>query len=329
MDDAEKRATLDPDSVCIPCRAGMHNECDLSFTDMLEDDQECCCRGDFHYGLYKDLDANLEKILNNAAAADAVHTEVNYGYLRPEDAPGLTKDIDALVDALSTGRKMADRIQKELEGQHLKCEWAGLRNAGGGVEPIVGCIGNPASALHHGPDKNTLNNRRLPGEPDCNLHWICPDCHNRWHAKNDKYYDARPTHDIVDAKTGETRTVVDASVPFTPVRGISRYHDPVTTVPEAELFQIELRRREEAASGRKQSDPQFGVELERGDSGTDRPAGEPDPRAEGDGAVTEPEPERTDGSDPAADGGSEPGAGEPPRRRPRGFEGHIGGGDAE
>jgi len=38
------------------------------------------------------------------------------------------------------------------------CEWAWLLQAGGGVVPIMGCPGRPASDRHHGPDKNTLNN---------------------------------------------------------------------------------------------------------------------------------------------------------------------------
>lgn len=327
MDESEKRAKLDPESVCLSCRAGLHNECELGFTNTLEPDQECCCRGEFHYGLYKDLDARFEKILKEAEADVTVGVymgatpPVNTGYLRPEACPGLTKDIDTLLDALSTGRKMADRIQEGLEGKHLVCEWAELRFAGGGPEPIVGCLGNPASALHHGPDKNTLNNLRLPGEPDCNLHWICPDCHNRWHARNDKYYDARPTRTVFDEKTGEERVVVDASVPFTPVRGTNHLHNGDVKVPQAELFQIELRRREEAAHGRKQSDPVFGVELDRGqpDFGGD-PAG-----ADGGDGGTRPDVVGDavgPGGDQASDAGSEPRGSD----APRGFLGHIGGG---
>lgn len=81
----------------------------------------------------------------------------------------------------------------------MTCEWAGLRYAGGGVEPIVGCAGNTIEEVktgptrgdrHHGPDKNVLNN-----SPD-NVHRICTFCHNRWHAANDRYYtEPRPSAD--------------------------------------------------------------------------------------------------------------------------------------
>jgi hypothetical protein len=71
------------------------------------------------------------------------------------------------------------------------CEWAGLKDCGGGAVSVVGCINNPATDLHHGPDKNTLNNEkgsRGIGELE-NVHVICSECHNTWHALNDEFYD--------------------------------------------------------------------------------------------------------------------------------------------
>lgn len=98
-------------------------------------------------------------------------------------------------DVLSTGRKRAAMLAVILDGS--LCEWAGLKHAGGGVVPIVGCArnqiadsksGNPdkgylPGARHHGPDKTTLNNAT-----GTNLHRICAVCHNRWHALNDPFY---------------------------------------------------------------------------------------------------------------------------------------------
>lgn len=98
------------------------------------------------------------------------------------------KTDDELVDPLSTGRKRAAEILPDTLLETMICEWALLKEAGGGVYPIEGCHGNRATDRHHGPDKNTLNNER-----GVNLHGICSFCHNRWHAKNDSTYtDPRP-----------------------------------------------------------------------------------------------------------------------------------------
>lgn len=84
------------------------------------------------------------------------------------------------VDAVSTGRKRAARLYPISPGQ--VCAWAWNKDCGGGIEPIIGCTGRPASNIHHGPDKSTLNN------DESNISVICTFCHNRWHAANDKYY---------------------------------------------------------------------------------------------------------------------------------------------
>ena len=111
------------------------------------------------------------------------------GVGRPMAEPG---DI---TDITSTGRKRAAMLYPIFE--NMKCEWAGLKFAGGGVEPIIGCDnhiiqptkGPDKGDRHHGPDKNVINNS--PG----NVHRICSSCHNRWHAKNNKYYGDRPAPD--------------------------------------------------------------------------------------------------------------------------------------
>lgn len=100
-----------------------------------------------------------------------------------------------ITDIVSTGRKRAAMMYPIFKD--MKCEWAGLRYAGGGVEPIIGCFGSviqPSKGpdkgdRHHGPDKNVINNA-----PD-NVHRICSTCHNRWHALNNKYYGPRPPAD--------------------------------------------------------------------------------------------------------------------------------------
>ena len=93
------------------------------------------------------------------------------------------KDDEDIRDPHSTGRKRAAIYAPLTEG--MLCEWRGLKFAGGGKYPIVGCLpfaNNPAVARHHGPDKNTLKNEIG------NLHRICVWCHNRWHARNDSVY---------------------------------------------------------------------------------------------------------------------------------------------
>lgn len=119
---------------------------------------------------------------------------------------GRVAGVDEVTEVLSTGRKRAAMVAPIFPG--MPCEWAGLRYAGGGPHPIVGCVGNtiadvkknadlPENATkrgerHHGPDKNTLNNA-----PGTNLHRICSACHTHWHALNDRYYaDERPGADV-------------------------------------------------------------------------------------------------------------------------------------
>lgn len=90
------------------------------------------------------------------------------------------KDDSALKDQQSTGRKRA-AVMYPLDPE-MDCEWARQKNCGGGSSPITGCISGKQQARHHGPDKNTLNNEAG------NVHRICHNCHNRWHAKNDDGY---------------------------------------------------------------------------------------------------------------------------------------------
>lgn len=116
---------------------------------------------------------------------------------KPEGRVGGYKDAADLKDPASTGRKEAAKLYPIIEG--TICEWANLANVGGGKYPIVGCRGNKAKHIHHGPDKTTTNNVRS------NIHLICGHCHTLWHAQNDADHDATIKHDPRPATEVELR----------------------------------------------------------------------------------------------------------------------------
>lgn len=103
-----------------------------------------------------------------------------------------------IKDPKSTGRKRAVIALPILTG--MVCQWAGLKWAGGGPHPIVGCSGSTLAEVkkhddlpdgidsrgerHHGPNKAVLDN-----SVGVNLHGICSDCHHRWHVLNDPSYE--------------------------------------------------------------------------------------------------------------------------------------------
>lgn len=132
-----------------------------------------------------------------------------------------------MKDPISTGRKRAAIAAPITSG--LVCEWAYLKAAGGGVSPIVGCIGYPATDRHHGPNKATLDNTTVdnPAENGTwNLHRICTMCHNRWHAANDKFYDEPRPKD---------NTIWEPNVEF-------KLHDAETKLSKREVMMIEMER---------------------------------------------------------------------------------------
>jgi hypothetical protein len=132
---------------CPSCGSGMHWECRSN---------PCCC--------------------SNTSVAELVDEEED-----DRKHPRGYKRDSTLKDQQSTGRKRA-AIAYPLD-KEAPCEWKGLRSAGGGHFPIVGCTNGAQQARHHGPDKNTLNN------DEGNVHRICHRCHNRWHTKNDSEYE--------------------------------------------------------------------------------------------------------------------------------------------
>lgn len=229
------------EDTCTACRLGFHAECDLAWVAMQagdEYDEQCCCAGAF----------DLEKALQVEARVDLLVG--GSGYVTPtgNENPGERasklrefpaywgtflgeKPLDEYRDANSSGRKIAAKLAPMEAG--LVCEWAWLAQAGGGVVPIIGCPGRPASDRHHGPDKNTMRN-----ELGTNLHRICDWCHNQWHAKNDLFYGERATRED---------GTIDPTVPFTPAPGLPVHpHDPHTRASDEDVYREDAARRAEA-----------------------------------------------------------------------------------
>jgi hypothetical protein len=192
------------DEPCPACRAGFENECWFAW------DTETVSCGEVKF------DAAGNVVLKEDFI-DEESGEVDGGYLG--DTHTGSKSLSSYADPISTGRKMAAQAAPISAG--LVCEWAGLANAGGGVVPIVGCIGRPASDRHHGPDKNTMNNA-----VGTNLHRICDHCHNTWHALNDPHYGERPDH----------------TKPFLPLSGDYLPHDPKTRATTEQIVAAETKR---------------------------------------------------------------------------------------
>lgn len=237
-------------SVCLMCKASMHASCQRVFSGMLEEGDDCCCGGS--YDLHDELvglqveetrrrnpprssdEDDLPAFGGNDQGIEAPKRQKgDSGYIHPDAWVG-TYDIGTLNDVESTGRKRVARMYPIPGGR--VCDWAGMKNCGGGVKPIVGCHNNPASDLHHGPDKNTLNNAKASygiGDSE-NVHIICSECHNAWHSANDAAY---PDYN---------RTEQQAE-PWLP-EGMFGQHDPIPA--EYDELERENRRRHEQAKRR-------------------------------------------------------------------------------
>lgn len=176
---------------CIACAAGFHYEC---FGPVSNDDGLVCCCPDTN-------------VVETVGAKRG----------------GPVKLGEDMEDVTSTGRKRAAKlfpIPDASKGEApIPCEWKGLKNAGGGVQPIIGCLNGTATDRHHGPDKSTLNNN------ESNVHRICSTCHNRWHTRNDPHYGKRP----------------DSGAPFIPVGDVTCLtHDAVTLATQQDIFNSEM-----------------------------------------------------------------------------------------
>lgn len=233
------------EDVCVCCRAGFHDECFEIFTGMITG---CCCNGEWEMKAYL-RSAGDFSIVNSAPEPKKKND--NLGWTQKPDEPeetkkvgdsgyiderawGSTRNIGTLSEPTSTGRKRAKDMYPTPIG-HV-CEWAGLAAAGGGVEPIVGCLGSPATDLHHGPDKNTLNNARVSdGTSDWeqNVHLICSRCHNAWHGANNKYYEPRNKQERIDKQ----------ATPWVPTQEYKQ-HDGETKADRETLYRIDAERDE-------------------------------------------------------------------------------------
>lgn len=173
-------------TICNYCRVELCFLCE----EPEEEGEKCCCLGTYGRVTLGSLLSD-STIKPRESDRPEIPTEDDFGLNQDGQPkkyrggrPILTDGAD-MKNPVSAGRRRANRIAKIPVG--YVCEWAFLEFAGGGVVPIVGCSGNTASDLHHGPDKSTLNN-----EVGINLHRICNSCHNRWHELNDKHYGERP-----------------------------------------------------------------------------------------------------------------------------------------
>lgn len=92
------------------------------------------------------------------------------------------KDNSKVIDPKSTGRK---RAAKMFPLDRTKaCEWQKkkflLKENG---DSFIGCVNGLQTAIHHGPNKDTLVNEIG------NVWRICIICHNRYHTLIDPDYD--------------------------------------------------------------------------------------------------------------------------------------------
>ena len=205
---------------CFQCRSGFHSEC---YNIWHFEDVDCCCGGEINFTATGEVKHNGEDERLQGNRSDA--KEIDTGYI--SDGYDGNKSLADYKDPISTGRKRAAEMYPIHPG--MVCEWAGLRNAGGGVVPIVGCVGRPASDRHHGPDKNTMNNA------PSNMHRICDYCHNTWHAVNDPHYGERPEH----------------TQPFIPKGDLDVewfLHDATTKASMEEIIEAETKRIAEFSS---------------------------------------------------------------------------------
>ena len=210
--------TVEMDGICLSCRIDLHEECTVALAGDVPEGERCCCAELYDRSAHMRMVAQARKLDGagddadgpdepGTASAPPQPIKGDSGYIHPDAWPS-TADIGTLTDVESTGRKRVAKMYPITGGQ--TCEWARLKYAGGGPHPIIGCMGNPASELHHGPDKNTLNNEKASrgiGTRE-NVHVICSECHNAWHAANDDFYakydrDAQQTEPWIPNHLGE------------------------------------------------------------------------------------------------------------------------------
>jgi len=173
--------------MCLECASGFHNLCEGGGCKECHATQE----GQSIAGL--NLTEGGFRPVGDSLSREESETESGFG--QQESQSGLrrrtkerTKNDINLKDPHSTGRKRAVTLHGHADPSQ-PCEWQGKANCGGGRFPILGCLSGVQENLHHGPDKNTLNNERS------NIHKICSQCHNRWHTLNDPDYQWDGVHE--------------------------------------------------------------------------------------------------------------------------------------
>lgn len=114
-------------SSCWGCVTGLHFECLAPVDETEEGFVHCCC--------------SLAQVI-----VDDVEEKRSVG--RP------MLEVSEITDIRSTGRKRAAMLYPIFE--NMVCEWAGLRYAGGGIEPIIGCDGNIIQPVKSGPTRATV-----------------------------------------------------------------------------------------------------------------------------------------------------------------------------
>lgn len=169
---------------CTYCAMQVHTQCWEP-----TDDGNCCCPSTTGTPLGSDSEESLSSSVRVPTDLLLNYEEKEFTTVHEKPKRGRPQlDAAQMKDPLSTGRKRAAK-EAPIEPGEI-CEWLGLRYAGGGVHPVIGCFGNDAASVHHGPDKNVINN-----EVGINIHRICHVCHNRWHTLNDEFYGTRPPAD--------------------------------------------------------------------------------------------------------------------------------------
>lgn len=176
--------------ICPACLLGIRSACTKRhhFNPETGKFMSCIDWGNYQAALSADPDTPVGEFSSAQIEASEFESDAITQHVARERGPGggFHKDDAALKQPARVGRQRANRAKPIKAGDI--CEWSELKYAGGGPVPIVGCYRGVAATVHHGPDKDWLNNELS------NLHKICTQCHSLYHQKNDIFYvSERPT----------------------------------------------------------------------------------------------------------------------------------------
>lgn len=176
---------------CIACGRHICWECPTLYEKSDNESPKCCCGRATRIQDSIIIDIGPPPIENKVELSEQKLLPTGGGYKADDEI------------TVSAGRKRA-AVMYEINPLQM-CEWSRMANCGGGKFPIIGCLTGKQENRHHGPDKTTSNNARE------NIHLICANCHNLWHAKNDPYYNVN-----------EYRALPHSPRPATPEELLSR-----------------------------------------------------------------------------------------------------------